>query len=394
MKILNKLSLFLCTLGLFGAAGAGLIIKQKEAARADAIFDTGAITVDTTINWSSAACNIAIYFYDSGELSNTAWSDYVHASNGQTLVTVTFNSLYFVPDRMIAVRYNPDFEEGFWRQDRWGTDPSSYGWDDSPKWNQTNEIHIDVDGGSHIRITDANWAEADDYAAIVTNSYSLDLICLKTNDYGHCEYYFDTELFETEKFKVRFAGVDYNSFTTLPSISGNFSIDPDDGSIVTLINDSYTFFFDASSRTLYITSPKVAAADEWSEYFLANVGCDANGVNAPTGWTLVGTVYGQLGADVKDYIYGSIASTTGNATQRALATYEWALAHNPNNLTPFITNGDNTLTRGLGLNHYIQTGLVEKFNINSTVLTVVIISAIGAFAIGSYFYYKKKKDNN
>ena len=156
---------------------------------------------------------------------------------------------------------------------------------------------------------------------------------------------------------------------------------------------SYTFFFDATTKTIYITSPSIAAADQWSELFLGNVGCDPNGVAAPTGWDYVAASYSTLGAEVKNYIYGSSASTSGSATQRALATYEWALAHNPHNLTPFITNGDGSQTRGLAMNRTIGIGLKGNAGLNSIALIIAIISLIGVSSIVSYLYLRKRKDN-
>lgn len=390
MKKINILTLFICVFSLASAGVAGLCLKHKTANEVDAINGVGSVTIDTTINWSSAECKVAIYFYDSNNASNTAWSNLVHMDAGQSLVTVPY-SLSFTPDYMIAVRYNPAFSQNDWESDPWGSNPSSYGWADSPKWNQTNNLQI-IKSGLHIRITDSNWAELDDYAALVTNDYTVDLINLKINDYGHCEYYQDPEMWQGEKFKILFAGQYYNSYTTYASISENFSVDLD-GYIVIEVAGSYTFFFDATTKTIYITSPSIAAADQWSELFLGNVGCDPNGVAAPTGWDYVAASYSSLGAEVKNYIYGASASTSGSATQRALATYEWALAHNPHNLTPFITNGDGSQTRGLAMNRTIGIGLKGNAGLNSTALIIAIISLIGVSSIVSYLYLRKRKDS-
>ena len=62
MKKIKKVSLFICIFSLASAGVVGLCLKNETANKVDAITGGGSVTIDTTINWSSAECKIAIYF--------------------------------------------------------------------------------------------------------------------------------------------------------------------------------------------------------------------------------------------------------------------------------------------------------------------------------------------
>lgn len=125
------------------------------------------------------------------------------------------------------------------------------------------------------------------------------------------------------------------------------------------------------------------AAYNWATYFLANVGCDANGVNLPSGWSTVSARYSTLTDEAKALIVGGTANESGDELGQALARYDYAVTHHAG-LTRFITG--RTISSGSGS---------RTLNIasNNEVAMPAIASVTGLVtmtAVGGFFFLKKK----
>lgn len=366
----------LCLVSLSAAGvSASLALRSKEPVEAKADTVEGTVTIDTTINWSSAACKIAVYFYDDTVTPKLeGWSNLVYLNSGYGETEVSY-SLGFTPKNMIAVRYDPVATETGWNN----------------KWNQTNDLPF----GDHIRITDANWGETNDYAVVKggpsggtwTDLKILDDI--KLNGSHNCEYFSETvSLNEGDSFKIVFGGTYYASYSLGDGVkSTDFSGGGyDDINVNT--DGTYAFFFNAATKNVHIANPTVAAADEWAESFLNNVGCDPDGVDLPTGWSIVAATY-PINPDVRDYIYEADAVEHGTYTESAMYIYDWAMIHHPS-LEGFVCDRNGTLrTPHLNLN---PTSNMFAEN-NGTAIAVIVLIGCTAFISGTaYLMLRKRKE--
>ena len=375
-----------------GVVTGGVVVSnaqqgQPQAASA-ANGSSGVVTLDLTINWASANCNVAVYFYDNNNKNtNNGWSkEYVSVSAGHEEARVTYE-FNWTPTHMVAVRYNSAWTEDNWKSNRWG---DNTGWTDGPKWNQTQDLTL----GEHIRITDWGWGETNDYATIQCGnqdgtgwSQLATLNSIKNNGDNHCEYYASTTLTAGKAFKAVFGGVWYGNYSIGEGVNASDFSSGNDGNININKTGNYILYFDAHSKNIHIANPTYAEADEWAQSFLNTVGCDPQGVNLPSGWNSLATSYAALSSGAKDDIYGATANENGNYIEEAVARYDYAVSHHPS-LTRFITNGAETATRSAPL-------LAKTSNINnSSTLIITLVSVLSVAAAGTYFFLRKKRVNN
>ncbi|MCR5333086.1 MAG: hypothetical protein K6E11_03600 [Bacilli bacterium] len=368
----------LCLVSLSAAGvSASLALQSKDPIEAKADTVEGTVTIDTTINWSSAACKLAVYFFDDTvNPKKEGWSNLVSLSNGYGEAEVSY-SLNFTPKNMIAVRYDPV--------------ATTTGWNN--KWNQTNDLAY----GQHIRITDANWASPDDYASIEGKTSggtwgTLEVLDgIKLNHSHNCEYYFENiTLTANTEFKIRFAGNLYDSMSIGDGVSASDFGRGDNNNIKVLKKGTYDLFFNAASQNLHIANPIVAAADKWSEEFLDDVGCDPNGVNLPSGWSTVAASYAEItNDDVLDYIYIADPVEDGSYTEQAMYLYDWAVLHHPS-LTKFVVDSEgNERVPKLHLNTTNNTFLDNKGTAIAVIVLIGCVSFIGGTA---YLMLRKRKE--
>ena len=140
---------------------------------------------------------------------------------------------------------------------------------------------------------------------------------------------------------------------------------------------------------IYVSIDDSASAEKWGEVFMATVGCDASGVNLPSGWSSNVSYYPNLNSATKNIIYAASANPSASAPMlnQAIARYETAIRNHPS-LTKFITNGSGTI-RAVSMRtsplHMISS------EANSGALIVIVIGATSITAIGGYFFIRRKK---
>lgn len=372
MKKINKVFLGIGALTMLASDALAITLASnpKEAVQANAT--SGTISVNINVNWSSAACKIALYFYND---TQNEWSGLVSASQGDYLIDIPYN-VSIEPTHMIAVRYSPD--------------RTTTGFDNI--WNQTNNL----DFSNHIAITGPTSAVTG--FPVVKGGPSgqawSDLATLthvkKNSDNYHVEYYGEVTL-TNQSFKSVFGGDYYGYYSTYSQISSNFS-GGGESDINTLVGGTYEFYFDAETHNTYITDPVIAAADEWSVSFLRDVECDPQGVNLPAGWATVAASYAAItNGDVKDYIYGMAASSdpAASATAKAVYQYDWAVVHHPE-LEKFIKDShDNVRTP-----HIVAGNSPISFttdDVGKVIATVVIVSLVAVTTIGGIIILRRKE---
>ena len=125
------------------------------------------------------------------------------------------------------------------------------------------------------------------------------------------------------------------------------------------------------------------AAYNWATYFLANVGCDANGVNLPSGWSTVSARYSTLTDEAKALIVGGTANENGDELGQALARYDYAVTHHAG-LTRFIVG--RTISNPSGSRSLSANSVVEA----AAPATVAVVGLVSMTAVGGFFFLKKK----
>ena len=215
---------------------------------------------------------------------------------------------------------------------------------------------------------------------------------IKLGDDNHFEVYGKVTLEPGEEFGIK---CDANSnfaksYTAQELIADKFT-GGGDNNITCAEGGSFDFYYDYDDNNIWITNDTIVEADGWADYFLKNSGCDAQGVNAPSGWSACSSKYALLSPDAKDIVYAA-SSTGGDKIASAVARYDWAVAHNPTHPTPFITNGAGNATRGVTAGANQITPLITNNSSYETVI-IVVISTISLVGLGAFFFIKRKKEN-
>ena len=342
-------------------------------------------------SWSEAAANYAVAFIDDTTYTTAVveWSSYVRGTAAGTLLVNASFSLDFYPLKMAVVRYNASETESQWE--------SSNKWSDYV-WNQT----VDVSFGESVRIgtvltegknqayvgypqviggTDPAWARME----WLNN--------VKANGSNHAEYYStNVTLTAGQRFKIQVApyadGDYYGTYTTHDSIKSNFS-GGGSGNINVVTGGTYAFYFDSYAGSLYITKVEIAEADEWAQYFLANVGCDPNGVNLPSGWTACANSYASLSGAAKDIIYGATGKEDGTYVEKAVARYDVAVRNHPS-LTKFIVNSSSAVRPSSAP---ANVSIINSNQNSNAFVIIIVISVASLTAVGGYFFLRRKKEN-
>ena len=366
-----------CTLSYSEAAvTSNMTIYAKYTTSSS--FD-GTVNIDLrSSGWLGGAGKYAVYFWNDKYTTDVnGWSSFVSGvASTEHLVTANY-SLNFEPTKMIVVKYN--------------NSATKVGWEN--KADQT--VNIDKTDMVVVRNTkdDKNYQVYTGYVKVLGGpsggswSEITTLNHVKSNGSHNVEYYSDiVTLTAGNSFKiVDVDGVYYGNYDAHSSIKANFS-GGGENDINVITGGTYAFYFDSINHSVYITTIALAAADEWAQYFLANVGCDETGVALPTGWNACATEYSKLSGDAKNIIYGATAKEDGSYVEQAVARYDHAVkAHS--SLTKFIVNSSDVVRASA------PTAVVTTINKNdkAVVIAVIVTSTIAlSFACG-YFILRKKR---
>ena len=198
--------------------------------------------------------------------------------------------------------------------------------------------------------------------------------------------------------KMRIKKVTGESVTYHNTLEDGVSVASESGDFIQFnAIGTYSVYFKVSGK-MWIQA--ATARDEsymFAKYFLHNVGCDDDGVNAPSGWGTVASRYATLSDGSKNDIYGINIGTlaVGDAIRDMIECYNWALTHNPhrNSMTHFIENaaGD---ARAIP-NARTTNGVVSATTASdsTTLITIISISVVSFVAIGGYFFFRKRRQD-
>lgn len=194
------------------------------------------------------------------------------------------------------------------------------------------------------------------------------------------------------KFRIKdtIGSVDnyYNALengVTLATVSGDYI------SITT--SGTYMIYFKKASHESWVSEAgETQQAYFYANYFLAKVGCDPEGLEIPSGWSNCASRYAILSDDAKDFIYNFDVSKaeSGDDVAEMIERYEWAINHNPNSLSHFITNRSGT-ARAISASRVINPAIEVKTN--NYIIAVVVISSISLISLGGFFFLRKRKED-
>ena len=371
------------TLAMMLGVGVAVGAHQSKAVEVKAASYSGSIIIqknDNDAKWDG--CNIVGYLFNS--TSNT-WG--AVASNTSNKYQEYSWSISFEPTTIIMLRVPTNWSSSW----------------DNPWWDGEGGIYART-GNVTLSSTDVIWMDGNAKEGSNWGTYQVDavvkggasqswstptvdtkLASIKINSDNKLEAYGSVSLPADTYFKVVKGGDTWcGNYSAHSSIASNLNGGGSDN-IHNIAAATYEFYFDYDAETVYITDPAMAAADEWAQYFLSNVGCDATGKDEPTGWNACATEYGKLSGDAKNIVYGATADPSGNYVEHAVARYEQALRSHPS-LSHFIVNSGNT-PRALA---YINPSM-NDFQDSNTMIIVIAIAAVSALAFTTLLVFKKKK---
>lgn len=379
MKITNLFAgLLLSTILGVGVSTAVTVNSSNEPIKeVDAASYSGSMAIDLQYQswggyWDDANAKIACYVWNS---NGAGWTNMITTSSGTHKYIIPYNfSFNPVSSSMHIVRFNSSHSDTPDWNDIWGRSD-----------NHTFGHMIYVYGNNEASVVNHYvGANSDGWAG--SWEYTLHNAKMNGNDF---QVFGDITFTQNDEFKVVHqtdggAATYVNSYEAHSSISSFFSVTDN---IKCSKAGTYSIYYPSDSK-IYITNPDYAAADEWAQYFLSNVGCDSTGASLPSGWSSCATEYSKLNGNSKDIVYGASANVSGTFVEQAVARYDLAVSNHPS-LTRFIVNsGDKPR---LAENVHVSLVFDEK---RTGMITIIVVTSVVALtAIGGYFFFRKRKVN-
>ncbi len=247
---------------------------------------------------------------------------------------------------------------------------TNYGSDVTIKLGETRTVQFTDESNNVFAGTDNLVAESNQYTGLITTNVANAKFRIKDTIGETVTYHGTLE-----------AGV------TAAVVDGDF--------IKVASEGTYAVYYKKASHDCWVTAAEEdQEAYAYAAYFLSNIGCDEDGILAPSGWTTCATRYGKLSNDAKDFIYEAEDHWTLNdALYNMIQTYNWALNHNPNraSMSHFIVDhSGNARDIPAGTLNFAPT--VETSNI--TPVVIILVTTISLVAVGSIFVIRRRKENN
>lgn len=390
-RLFKVLSIF--TIAAAGAVAVGVGTKAPKVEAAEAATTTSRLVakLGNIGKWSQSGAKLCAYLTND---SSSYWTSLQTMSSNQALYVFDY-SINFTPTKLIWVRMNPAATSGNWDQ----------------KWNQTGDLSVkdatflqdqwdpSTSQCSQWTITGNVYTSKNSFSS---PKYSMNVSTVELNSDNNPQVSGYVTLEENEEFKVvNVADNEWSGYYGCPdalnsaftggSKEGHKIGGVDEGNIKCLIPGTYEFYFDTESKRTWITRQDIVDADGWAKYFNTNVGCDPDGVSLPSGWSNCATQYGNLSNDAKDYIYGAEADEHGDNLARALATYDYAVAHH-STLTKFIKNSSNVVRTSINLDRFEANTLVGNDG-NGLIISIVIVSLVSVSAVAGFYFIRRRKHN-
>ena len=336
-------------------------------------FPSGEIYIDMTKNsdWQKDNPDFEVYFWDSN--SHNGRSRNVSETPEYEGIYVASYELNFNPTGMLVYRYNPS---------------------DHSVWNQTNDVAFHKYGVIGIgtgdgKTTTGSWSSP---LAVVDKTSGTDIVLdhYKRNASNESESYNDTvSLTEGDQFEIEYFGYRYTSFSTHSSLQSYFKCDETTNNKIQVSKtDTYSFYFNMTEgkRSVYITTPTIAAADKWSQSFLSG-GCDATKSN----WSNSKALFNQLGDSAQSLLRG--AAYFDPATDLSKDSYfNQAMQRYDHVINKYGTSSyENFIGRTYSGESGANASGLKVTNTNTDAIVIIVGASATAILAGALFLLKKKK---
>ena len=338
---------------------------------------TGETYLDLTqcIDWETDNAKFAFYYSNGDE---NEWSDFAVKVTGQDNIYLAPYELEFTPTNVIAVRFNAAAEEPSWGFDL----------------NQTVDLGFNRAGVVEV----ANSKSEEKYnahssALAITEGLGegeeVLLDNYKRNISNHPEHYNEEVVLKAgDEFEIKLGDTSYHTFTTHKTVEDAFSLNEDKGKIHVITAGTYAFYFDATSLSLYITDP-VLAAEDWAQSFLG-VDCDATKSN----WVTLGKAYGNL-PDKSKHLFQTEPHSKPSAEvegfiAKAVQRYDYVLVlYGKGSYADFMKRTD---VGALTLPQSTSNALTLNGDTRSMTILLVLAGVGTATLTGAIVYAKKRKN--
>lgn len=317
--------------GLGVAAGVGASRSVEAPARVRATESISSRLVAKLGNvgkWSESSAKLCAYLTDE---TNHFWTGLQNIEAEKQLYVFDY-TVDFTPTILIWVRMNPAESEGSFEEGK--------------KWNQTGNLAVKEatyldDEWNPTPEQCSQWTLTADVRSSEVESFGtkvkLDASTTELVE-GGPQVSGVVELKKDEEFKILAGDGTWTAYYDCPaSLAGCFEggskehVDPGDPNIVCKEAGTYRFYFNTETKKIWISNDDIVDADGYAGYFLSNVGCDATGVDLPTGWSACATQYATLSDGAKDYLCAAEGNIGEGATQisKCVYWYDYAVACHP-----------------------------------------------------------------
>ena len=385
MKALKTLvAIALSATGLGTAVTLGVVANNNEQKVEQAVADTEPTgyllaKLGNISKWSQSNAKLAACLTDD---TTTYWTSLQTMSSNKNLYVFSY-TINFTPTKLIWVRMDSAATSGNWDQ----------------KWNQTGDLSVNEatylqDQWNPTTAQCSQWTVSAQVRSNTVESFGTKatLKKLTINGSGNPEVAGVISLEENEEFKILSGDGVWSGYYGCPEAidscfeGGSKTARSDQNpNIKCLVAGEYDFYFDTETKRVWLSRQDIVDADGYASYFLNNVGCDATGATAPSGWSTCASTYANLSGAAKDYLCSVEADADGDNAARCVYWYDYALRAHPG-LTAFMVDSSNN-PRVASSN---QIG--AKFSNNNVAIIVVISSIILASATGAFIFLRKKKE--
>lgn len=364
------------------AAGAGIRALSATPFQTEAALDPGQTVYLKAGVWETADDEyFAAQFWVSGKDTNSGLLPLTHVEGTDGIFSIS------VPENNVDDGGNFN-RVLFWRG---STEVPSWG----TKYNQTGDLNLD---DTYFAIT--GWGDGNSPCTSFSVSDSAHYYFV--GDYNGWNHTSNELEFDVNQFKYVIKDIEIGAGSTGRQFkliyndgAETWLDDPDANYSAYIVSRGYGQNLETNSTGYYnfywdpILSKvqgqtTAGAAEEYGTYLFNNIGCDASGAAAPSGWSDVSAAYGRLSLQTKNVVIETKANESGSTNlEKGLARYDWAVAHNPN-VTGFIIGRANAA---------VVLGRVETFSsTNSIIIIGVALATSVAFGV-MVLFAKRRKEN-
>ncbi|MBE6135351.1 MAG: hypothetical protein E7179_05050 [Erysipelotrichaceae bacterium] len=320
-------------------------------------------------DWENDNAKFAFYYYNA---TANGWSDFAVEMKGQDNIYLASYELEFTPTNVIAVRLDKD-----------ATVP-----DMEKKWNQTQNLTYYPSGAVEITGWEQNDSNSSPLAIVEGLGEEVLLDNYKRNFAGHPEHYNEEVALKAgDEFEIKLGDTSYHTFSTDDTVKDAFALN--ESKIHVNKAGTYAFYFDATSHSLYITDPILAAADVWAQAFLGE-----NCAYTKKNWETMGGAYGDL-PDKSKLLFREAPHTEPGAQLVgfiALAVERYDLLLTQYGTGTYDDFMDRLDAGKLTLPQSTPNALFLNGDNRSTTILLVLAGVAAATLTGAIVYAKKRKN--